>query len=165
MVLSDEDVQEILQLLDSSPYDELHLETDRFKLTLRRSGAGGWTREAQTLAEPRIEETSESPSAGTAQPVIAAGSPSADGLIGIPAPMMGTFYRAPKPGADPYVEIGSRVREDTVIAIIEVMKLMNSIRAEAEGEIVEICVDNGEAVEQGQVLMRVKAEKKVNRES
>jgi acetyl-CoA carboxylase biotin carboxyl carrier protein len=159
MVLSDEDVQEILQLLDSSPYDELHLETDRFRLTLRRSGAGGWTREAQTLIEPRIEETSENPPAETAQPAGTEGKPSADGLVDIPAPMMGTFYRAPKPGADPFVEVGSRVQDDTIIAIIEVMKLMNSIRAEAKGQIEEICVENGEAVEQGQVLMRVKPEK------
>jgi acetyl-CoA carboxylase biotin carboxyl carrier protein len=67
---------------------------------------------------------------------------------------MGIFYRAPRPGAPPYVEVGSALEEHTVIGIIEVMKLMNSVRAEARGTVVEILVEDGAAVEQGQVLLR-----------
>ena len=71
------------------------------------------------------------------------------------APMVGTFYRAPKPGAPPFVEIGAEVGEDTVIGIIETMKLMNSASAGARGKIVAILVANGEIVEAGQVIMRL----------
>jgi acetyl-CoA carboxylase biotin carboxyl carrier protein len=67
---------------------------------------------------------------------------------------MGIFYRAPRPGAAPYVEVGSVLEEDTVIGIIEVMKLMNSVRAEARGTVIEILAEDGAAVEQGQVLLR-----------
>jgi len=79
-----------------------------------------------------------------------------EGLLDIRAPMVGTFYNAPKPGADPFVEIGSNVNEDSVIAIIEVMKLMNSIPAGLNGEIVEILVTDAQFVEKGQLLMRVR---------
>ena len=79
-----------------------------------------------------------------------------EGLLDIRAPMVGTFYNAPKPGADPFVEIGSSVNEDSVIAIIEVMKLMNSIPAGLSGEIVEILIDDAQFVEKGQLLMRVR---------
>jgi acetyl-CoA carboxylase biotin carboxyl carrier protein len=157
--LSNEDVQEILQLLDSSPYDELRLETDRFRLTLRREGAGGWTQEMETRSPPHVTAGAEA----AAAPGAAAETPSAeqaaadDGSLAIAAPLLGTFYRAPKPGAKPFVEVGSRVDEHTVVCIIETMKLMNSIPAGVCGEITEICVDNAGFVEQGQILMRVKA--------
>lgn len=70
--------------------------------------------------------------------------------------MVGTFYRAPKPGADPFVDIGSPVQEDSVIAIIEVMKLMNSISARVAGEVVEIVAEDAQFVDKGQLLMRVR---------
>ena len=70
--------------------------------------------------------------------------------------MVGTFYRAPAPGEAPFVEIGDRIRSGQVVCILEAMKLMNELEAEVSGEVVEILVDNGEPVEYGQVLMRVK---------
>jgi biotin carboxyl carrier protein len=72
--------------------------------------------------------------------------------------LLGIFHRAPKPGASPFVEVGSRVEEQTVIGIIEVMKLMNSVQAGVKGEVVEILIENGAAVEYGQILMRVRPE-------
>jgi acetyl-CoA carboxylase biotin carboxyl carrier protein len=72
------------------------------------------------------------------------------------APLLGTFYRAPKPGAAPFVEVGSVVEEDTVIAIIEVMKLMNSVRAGVRGTVTEVLVSDGSLVEYEQVLLRVR---------
>lgn len=78
-------------------------------------------------------------------------------LLEIRAPMLGTFYRSPKPGADPFVAVGSRVEPDTVIGIIEVMKLMNSAAAGISGEVVEILAQDGELVEYDQPLMRVRA--------
>jgi acetyl-CoA carboxylase biotin carboxyl carrier protein len=76
-------------------------------------------------------------------------------LQDVAAPLLGTFYRAPKPGADPYVAAGSAVREDTIIGIIEVMKLMNTVRAGVVGTVAEILADDGALVEYGQVLLRV----------
>lgn len=72
--------------------------------------------------------------------------------------MVGTFYRAPAPDADPYVQVGDRVDEKTVVCIIEAMKLMNEIEAEVRGEIVDILVENGQLVEYGQPLFLVKTE-------
>ena len=151
-----EDVAEILSILETAPYDELHLETERFKLTLRRGAQGGWTQETQTLTQPNASTMEKTVPAEPEQADAASSEKSQDGLTDIPAPMVGTFYRAPKPGAEPFVKVGSKVKKDTIIAIIEVMKLMNSIRAEVEGEIAEICIENGVLIEQGQTLMRVK---------
>ena len=151
-----DDVAEILAILETAPYDELHLETDRFKLTLTRGEHGGWTQESQTLMEPNISRPEQAAPVEPEKTQTASAQPARDGLIDIPAPMIGTFYRAPKPGAEAFVKEGSKVKQDTIIAIIEVMKLMNSIRAEVEGEVVEICVENGTLIEQGQTMMRVK---------
>lgn len=159
MNLTDDDVKEILRLLDSSSSNEFILETEQFKLTLRR-GTSGWTRETQTLTKPRITAGADTQS--TILKTAASDKEPADtdrqddGLVDIPAPIIGTFYRAPKPGAPPFVEIGSRVKETTVIAIIEVMKLMNSIPAGKAGEIADICVEDADFVERGRTLMRIK---------
>lgn len=165
MNLTHDDVQEILRLLDTSPFDELHLETDRFKLTLRRSGVSGWTQETRTLSTPRLtrpDGAAAAPVAGTASengggPATVAGSKqaSAEGITEVRSPIIGTFYRAPKPGAAPFVEIGSEVTPETVIGIIETMKLMNSVYAGAHGNVIEICTGDGKFVEQDQVLMRL----------
>ncbi|MDB5690497.1 MAG: accB 2, partial [Sphingomonas bacterium] len=79
-----------------------------------------------------------------------------EGLIEVKSPLLGIFYHAPKPGEPPFVRPGDRVEEETVIGIIEVMKLMNSARAGVTGEVVEIIAPNGELIEHGQVLMLVR---------
>jgi acetyl-CoA carboxylase biotin carboxyl carrier protein len=84
--------------------------------------------------------------------------PSEPGLADVPCPFLGIFYRASKPGEPPFVEVGSKVEEDTVIGIIEVMKLMNSVRAGVKGEVVEILGENGALVEYGEILLRVRPE-------
>jgi acetyl-CoA carboxylase biotin carboxyl carrier protein len=158
--LTNDDVAEILALLDSLPYDELDLQTPRFRLTLRRT-PGGWTEESQTLTEPTAvtpapNGSGASPAAGPeAQP--AAQQPNAPtsrpGLVAIAAPLPGTFYRAPRPGAAPFVEVGDEVLEDTVVAIVETMKLMNSVHAGTRGRVAEICLENAEPVGQAATLM------------
>ncbi len=82
----------------------------------------------------------------------------AEGLVEINAPLLGIFYRAPKPGEPPFVDVGGRVDTETVIGIVEVMKLMNSVAAGVTGEIVEIVARNGELCEHGEVLMLVRPE-------
>jgi acetyl-CoA carboxylase biotin carboxyl carrier protein len=170
--LEAEDVQEILRLLDAIDVDELHLETERFTLTLRRGGDGGWTQQAQVLpgagAAPVPAVAASAPPAaasapGTPQPPAAAASAPpetrpAAGLWEVRAPLLGTFYRAPKPGAEPFVEVGSRVEEDTVVAIVETMKLMNPVLAGARGTVVEICLADAQFAEHGAVLLRIRPE-------
>ena len=158
MDLTNDDVQDILRLIDSLPFGELHLETARFKLSLRRTGAGEWTQEIQVLTAP---STLPGPAGATelipAGPQPGAGGPE-DGLADVRAPLLGTFYRAPRPGAPPYVDIGSIVGEHTVVGIIETMKLMNSVAAGVSGTVAEICVANAQFAEQGTVLMRIREE-------
>jgi len=152
--LTAQDVAEILRLLEESDFLELRIEHEGLKLTLRRAGA----RDADTAAAPLVPPTAAiSPASWSAPESAAQPEGSAMGypsLIEITAPLMGIFYRAPRPGAAPYVEVGSVLEEDTVIGIIEVMKLMNSVRAEVRGTVIEILAEDGAAVEQGQVLLR-----------
>jgi len=152
MNLTKDDVQEILRLMDASSFDELQIETDRFKLTLRRGAHSGWTEERQTLSN--AAQVVQSAVSAAARPAVAL----EPGMVAVHPPLVGTFYRAPKPGAAPFVEIGSKVEEDTVVAIIETMKLMNSVRAGVRGTVVEIRAQNAEFVEQDAVLMILRAE-------
>ena len=155
--LTNDDVEEIIRILESSFYDELRIKTDAFDLTLRRSSAG-WTEERLTLTRPRMIGAVESealPKAGAPTPAEPIGAETAGGAT-VRAPMVGTFYRAPKPGAAPFVDIGAEVGEHTVVGIIEVMKLMNSVSAGAAGTVTEIYASDGQLVEAGQVLMRLR---------
>jgi acetyl-CoA carboxylase biotin carboxyl carrier protein len=156
--LTAKDVAEITRLLEESDFLELRLEHEGFKLTLKRAGAPrSATDDRATAAHAAAVPASWSaPESAVAQP---RGSATDDpSLIEVTAPLLGIFYRAARPGAAPYVEVGSVLEEDTVIGIIEVMKLMNSVRAEVRGTVVEILVADGSAVEQGQVLLRVSRE-------
>jgi acetyl-CoA carboxylase biotin carboxyl carrier protein len=90
-----------------------------------------------------------------AEPVVAAAAPVASNHKDVKSPMVGTFYRAPSPEAAPFVEVGQTVEVGQVVCIVEAMKLMNEIKSDVRGKVVEICVDNTEPVEFGQVLLRV----------
>jgi acetyl-CoA carboxylase biotin carboxyl carrier protein len=167
MDLTNEDVADILALLDSLPYDELDLETPRFRLTLRRT-PDGWTQRTQVLSAPeRLATTAMShrgaPDHGdVTSPWSRAEveeADEADGeLVAVRAPLPGTFYRAPRPGAAPFVEVGSRVEADTVIGIVETMKLMNSVHAGVAGVVAGFCVANAEFATQGAELLRIRAD-------
>lgn len=156
MNLSHQDIQAILKIIDDSPYDELRLDNAEFSLYLKRTPEG-WTEErttsravvttAMSAQAARVESTA----AQAEEPVA-----SEPGLVDVRAPIVGTFYRSPQPGAAPFVDVGSDVQPDSVIAIIEVMKLMSSIPALARGTVREILVKDAQFVEKGQLLMRVK---------
>ena len=157
MSFSHEDVQRLIKLLDSSHFDELHLEAEGIKLSLRRNGATP-TVPASLLSTPAAATSPVATLARAATPALApaAASTSDATLLEIRAPMLGTFYGAPKPGAEPFVAIGGRVGVDSAVGIIEVMKLMNSISAGIEGVLIEVLVRDGDLVEFDQVLMRVR---------
>lgn len=151
MPLTAQDVAEITRLLEGSDFNELHIETEGFKLTLKRGASGERAVAALRTAEP--PPPAAEPAAPAREP--AAGVAPDASLRTVPAPLLGTFYRAPKPGAPPYVEVGSQVAESTIIGIIEVMKLMNTVRAGVAGRVVEILAPDGTLVEYGQALLRV----------
>ena len=169
--LTNEDVADILALLDSLPYDSLDLETSRFRLTLRRAPGGGWTEESQVLAEPTV--LAPAPSRGRAASAAGTGSaaagtaraprrrgtarprPSPTGWPRSTAPLPGTFYRAPRPGADPFVQVGDAVAPDTVVAIMETMKLMNPVHAGTAGRVARIALENGDFAPLGATLMLI----------
>ncbi len=139
-MLTDDDVREILKLIDESELDELLIETSDFKLHVVRNGAA-------PIAESRVT-SHESPEPAPAP------APS-NGFVDVTAPMLGTFYRAEGPGAQPFVEVGAQVEPDTVVCIIEVMKMMNSVPAGVAGTVTEVLAENAELVEFGQPLFRV----------
>lgn len=149
MSLTAKDVEQIMQMLESSSFDRLNLEMDGVKLELVRTGAALAPRPAAP--------------APVAPPVAAAPAPKArqsteEGLVEVTSPLLGIFYRAPKPGEAPFIEVGSKVETETIIAIVEVMKLMNSVPAGVTGEVVEILGANGELVEHGELLLLVRPE-------
>jgi acetyl-CoA carboxylase biotin carboxyl carrier protein len=134
--LNEDDVREILRLIDESDLEELRIETGSLSLHVVRGDAPG----AAEQPEPSRTESAD-----------------ADGLVTIESPTIGTFYRAPEPGAPPFVEVGAEVEPGTVVGIVEVMKMMNSIEAGVAGRIVEVCAENAEPVEYGAPLFRVEA--------
>jgi acetyl-CoA carboxylase biotin carboxyl carrier protein len=230
MDLTNEDVTDILALLDSLPYDELDLQTSRFRLTLRRT-PDGWTQSTDTRVAPTVVDVTsatdapfalaeaavlnEAAEAAPTAPTASAAPPATDpmfhrvgdnrpdvpsgrlgseadvaggtkgvtevssgamgpgvgawdaghgitevdeSLVAVRAPLPGTFYRAPRPGAAPFVEVGSRVGADTVVGIVETMKLFNSVTAGAAGTVAEICLDNAEFADRGATLLRIRAD-------
>jgi acetyl-CoA carboxylase biotin carboxyl carrier protein len=238
MDLTNEDVSDILALLDSLPYDELDLQTPRFRLTLRRT-PDGWTQSTDTRVAPTVVDVAPVAGADTAGAGAAGAAPGgppapteateatevapmaaaaaaatgpmfhragdnrpnvpsgrlgseADGsggmkgvtevsfgatghgvgaqdaghgttevdvsLVAVRAPLPGTFYRAPRPAAAPFVEVGSRVGADTVVGIVETMKLFNSVTAGAVGTVAEICLGNAEFADRGATLLRIRVD-------
>jgi len=163
--LTAKDVAEITKLLEESDFDELYLELDGMKLTLRRDGSADPAGE-RASSTTRFRTVAAAGAATTLPPATdtppAAAPPAAAFESGddarqhtVTAPLLGTFYRAPRPGAPPYVEVGSEVEPDTVIGIMEVMKLMNTVRAGVHGRVAQILARDGALVEYGEVLLRV----------
>jgi acetyl-CoA carboxylase biotin carboxyl carrier protein len=140
MALTDDDVREILRLIDESDLDELRIETGEFKLHVLRGAAAA-----------------TAPAAAEAQTQAPAPADGGGPLATIPAPMPGTFYRAEGPGMAPFVEVGAQVEPDTVVCLIEIMKMMNSVQAGVSGTIVEICAEDAELVTDGAPLFRVRS--------
>jgi biotin carboxyl carrier protein len=221
MDLTNEDVTDILALLDSLPYDELDLQTTRFRLILRRT-SDGWTQSTESRSVPNVLDVPPAVPPGPEGPLGPPGPPAtgslehragynrpngtssrsesatdgagevdgtgaeiagsaevhagseeargggavvgqeaseADGeLVAVRAPLPGTFYRAPRPGAAPFVEVGSRVGAEDVVGIVETMKLMNSVAAGVDGTVAEICLGNAEFAANGATLLRIRAD-------
>ncbi|WP_418199686.1 acetyl-CoA carboxylase biotin carboxyl carrier protein [Alkalihalobacterium sp. APHAB7] len=168
-MLKVQDIKELIRVIDKSTIDELKIEQDGTKITIKRNTNSPLS-SSTIVGTPAVQEN--------VQPIITAQEPKAvaaktsveaeksgqtemkvnDEHVTIKSPMVGTFYAAPAPDAESYVKPGDHVNESTIVCILEAMKLMNELEAEVNGKIVEILVQNGELVEYGQPLFVVQPE-------
>lgn len=147
------DIKAIIDLMRKNSISEFELEKQDFKIRLKRGGNGG------AIVPGTVDDAPLIPVATAANPPVvvapAAVAPVTSGNeLEIKAPMVGTFYRAPSPESAPYVEVGSELNAETVICIIEAMKVMNEIKAEVRGVVTQVLVENGKPVEFGQPLFK-----------
>lgn len=143
------EIKEIVGLMNENEITEFVIEREGFKLAIKKGGSGAIASPPAMLIQP----ASAALAPQAAHPVPSA-QPEPEGTF-IVSPMVGTFYAAPSPDAAPFVEVGREVEEDTVVCIIEAMKVMNEIKAERKGKILEVLAENGEAVEFGKKLFRI----------
>ena len=152
-----EEIRELIALVLENGLVEFELESENFRVRLRRDSISGGV--PQTVAAPvpaPVPDSTPAPPPSHKEPQSAPAASQDQDVHIIPSPIVGTFYRSPSPSADPFVKIGTNVEQDTVVCIIEAMKLMNEIQAEATGEVVKIYVENGQPVEYGQPLFGIK---------
>lgn len=156
------EIKELIELVDKTSVHELEIENEGARLSIRKPGKTEIV-QLQPAAQPANAQAVV-PAAQVQAPVAnvpaeeARPADPAANLHKIVSPMVGTFYRAASPEANPFVNIGDKVGEKTTVCIIEAMKLMNELEAEVKGEIVDILVENGQLVEYGQPLFLVKPE-------
>jgi len=162
MELSEDDVLHILKLIDESKFDYFQLEVGELKITVSKGEPiplAGAAPQPAVNPPPNPAPAAAKPAAPPAYaPAAQASKPAAipEGMLPITAPILGTFYVAPEPGAPPFVKVGQQITEDTTVGLIEVMKVFNSVRATVKGTIVEVVAQNGQFVEFGQTLMIIK---------
>lgn len=150
-------VKSLIDMMEKSSLTALEVEEEGCKIRLERSVQGNAFVQAAPMMTPVLQEPVMA--APAAQPVLQAApaaAPEAPAGKEIKAPMVGVFYASASPESDPFVTVGQRVKKGDVLCIIEAMKLMNEITAELEGEIIEICAQNGQIIEYGQPLFRIK---------
>ena len=140
-------IEKLAKILSENNLTEITLEDENCAVSLRKEVTGVVHSVTAPAIAPAPVATPVAPAQATA--------PKADNRKTITSPMVGTFYAAPSPDAKPFVQVGDTVKEGGVVCIVEAMKLMNEIESEVSGKIVEICVENGQPVEFGQVLMYV----------
>ena len=155
------DIKAIIDLMKKNSVSEFELEKEDFKIKLKRSPNGGSVSAVGFEEAPVVAYVPPAITAVQAPGGAAPGAAPAPAVAGtseqeIKSPMIGTFYRAPSPEAGPYVEVGTEVNPDTVVCIIEAMKVMNEIKAEAKGVITQVLVENAKPVEFGQPLFKIR---------
>lgn len=159
MTPNNKEIVDILNLLNESDFDELHLEMTGLKLVFSKGAIDSPVRvlnktESSSSPEPfrPVESSQEKMETEVAEQPDQFDE---EGLIPIKAPLLGIFYRAPKPGAPPFVEVGDYVQEDDTVCLVEVMKLFNTVKAGVRGRIVKICAESNQMVEYNQNLFLI----------
>ena len=150
-------LERLIEAIDASSIDSIEIERGGTRVRIGKTppvsvvGAAP-APVAQAFAAPAAASGPAAAEAGSSAPVPEAPNPA---HAEVPSPMVGTFYRSPAPDAPSYVDVGSTVNKGDTLCIIEAMKLMNELEAEVSGTVVEICAENAEPVEYGQVLFRI----------
>lgn len=168
-MLKVQEIRELIKLIDGTSIDEFTFEQDGAKIKMKKTTVEkSEVASLQTVPQPIVEEVKttqvlKQPVEKVEEKVVITETVKNDGMVDenlhkITSPMVGTFYQSPTPDAEAYVKVGSKVTKDSIVCIVEAMKLFNEIEAEVDGEIVEILVKNGQLVEFGQPLFLVKAE-------
>jgi len=168
--LNEEEILQILKIVDETKVEELCLEIGNQKLVIKKhsdistlvSTSSTESRPAAVKFQPALSTEKAKPQNPEQQ--LAAKqdrTPAEPGLVPVKAPVLGIFYRAPSPGAKPYVQEGSKVTEDDIVCMIEVMKVFNAVAAGVGGTIVKVCVENGETVGYGETLFLIRPGGKV----
>jgi acetyl-CoA carboxylase biotin carboxyl carrier protein len=152
------DIKAIIDLMKKNSVSEFELEKQDFKIRLKRgpNGSAGVSYEDAPVLTYVQPATVASPGAMVPAVAVPAAAPVATNEVDIKSPMIGTFYRAPSPESAPYIEVGAEVNADTVVCIIEAMKVMNEIKAEAKGVITQVLLENAKPVEFGQPLFKLR---------
>ena len=155
-----DEIKQILEMMREHELAEFELEREQFKLRLRKHTAPQWAPGVAALppvgyAAPMPPPVPAAGGGADAPAVLTSANEDVDLAI-VKSPIVGTFYRAPEPGAKSFVEVGQAVRKGQVLCIIEAMKLMNEINAECDGELVKVYVENGHAVQYGERLFAIK---------
>lgn len=163
MLLNIKDIKELIKTIDASKIDEFTYEANGTLITLKKSKETQQVENTKQTVVQEIEQNAEPVVTKVKEPVVQQEpevvqepTHTVDFDYEIVSPMVGTLYHASSPDSEPYVSVGSAVTNDTIVCIVEAMKLFNEIEAEVNGEIVEILVEDGELVEFGQPLFRVK---------
>ena len=171
MNLTEEDVVKILKIIEESDFDSLQLEWGELKLTVGKNGcapplgvqsvllpgtAALKPTEIKNEAAPKAGAQVREKTSASDQQLPAIGTAVEENLIPIKSPMVGTFFCAPEPGSEPFAKVGSKVDKDTVVGLIEVMKVFTSVGAGVRGESVKCLVEDAEFVEYGQSLFLVR---------
>lgn len=150
MTMESKKVKELIDLMKEHDLVELEVVDGDSKIHLKRPGSGTPVMTQVPMAAPPV------PAAPQTAAESAQSEAEDDHLTKVTSPIVGTFYQAPSPDSDPFVKVGDKVDADTVVAIVEAMKVMNEIKAEASGTIVEVCCNDGQAVEFGELLFKIR---------
>ena len=147
-------IRELVRLLESSSLTVLEIEEADLRVRLEKGQTAG-------LAQPVPAALPQAVPAALPAQAVPAPAPVPDGTVDfnrlkeVKSPLVGIFYAAPSPGAEPFAGVGSRVKKGDVLCVVEAMKLMNEITADADGEVIDVCVQNGQVVEFGQILFKL----------
>ena len=156
MSLNFEDVREILRIIDQTSTSELHIEVGDFKLVVGKHGnkpSSMVTSASETETRVPLPSVSDAAQQSETSVVPSIDAPPSETAVAVRSPLAGTFYRAPAPGADPFVKIGDVVDKGATVCILDVMKVMNMLSAPCHGQVLAITVENAEAVSGGQPLI------------
>lgn len=151
-MLSINEIKQLVKLVDESSLTEFEYETEQGKIKMKK---GGEYVAAPVVSTPTVQAVLPAPQVETEVAATTPAAPTED-LHVITSPMVGTFYSSPNPESPAFVEVGAMVHEKTIVGIIEAMKLLNDVDADVNGEIVEVLASNGELVEFGQPLFKVR---------